>query len=53
MIHFLLDNGIGQNITASIFLAIPSGIWAFIQHRRIGEIHKFIQGSPDFPRNTL
>lgn len=53
--HFLLDNGIGQNVTASGLLGIPASIWVRLRlvkklakaaedleaaHRLIRELHE-------------
>lgn len=53
MIRFLLDNGIGQNVTASALLGIPALIWARVKvlpvarahHQRVVELHQAIVGN--------
>jgi len=48
VIHFLLDNGIGQNITASVIIGAPAYVWAriklwprWIEHeRKVHELHQ-------------
>lgn len=50
MIHFLLTNGIGQNITAAVILGVPSAIWAKVKlwprlkehERKVHELHEHL-----------
>ena len=48
LLRFLLTNGIGQNITASVIIGIPAAVWArrkllprLLEHeRKVHELHR-------------
>lgn len=62
VLHFLLDNGIGQNITAGLIVAPPAAAWARVKlwkpwrehHERVKQLHAHLmQHRPGPPAEGL